>query len=173
MEWDWTTVSVDWYLVTVSSYCCAARTLSLCCFTYMSACCPQKNTPPPTPSSNIEQKQTEEKYPAVWSDSEDILCGQGWSEALVQSSVGLLRYASAPDVPPPAESKPKTRLSQGFQDIYLPVTLNCSQEFVVVMFHSYCALTDRHCTNSPTSELNVLQHKTHPSRANWTLISTE
>ena len=30
------------------------------------------------------------------------------------------------------------------KDTYLPVTLKCAQEFVLVMFHSYNALTNRH-----------------------------
>ena len=30
---------------------------------------------------------------------------------------------------------------QGYKDIYLPVTLKCIQEFVLVAFHSYNALT--------------------------------
>ena len=122
MEWDWTTVSVDWYLVTVCGYCCVVHTLSLSPFTYMSTCCPQKNTPPPTPSSDIEQKQTNRgtlSCSMKWLSEDIIPCGQGWSEALAQSSVGPLCYASVPDVPPPAESKPKTHLSQGFKDIYL------------------------------------------------------
>ena len=31
----------------------------------------------------------------------------------------------------------------GYKDIYLPVTLKCAQEFVLVTFHSYSALTEK------------------------------
>ena len=34
-------------------------------------------------------------------------------------------------------------LMQGYKDIYLPVTCKCTQEFVLVTFHSYSALTNR------------------------------
>ena len=37
---------------------------------------------------------------------------------------------------------------QGHKDIYLPVTFKCTQEFVLVTFHSYDALTNRQNTIS-------------------------
>ena len=33
---------------------------------------------------------------------------------------------------------------QGYNDIYSPVTLKCTQEFVLVTLHSYSTLTNRH-----------------------------
>ena len=32
---------------------------------------------------------------------------------------------------------------QGYKDIYSPMIFKCTQEFVLVMFHSYRALTNR------------------------------
>ena len=37
----------------------------------------------------------------------------------------------------------KTRI-MGYKDIYSPVTLKCTQEFVLVTVHSYSTLTNRH-----------------------------
>ena len=37
----------------------------------------------------------------------------------------------------------KTRI-MGYKDIYSPVTLKCAQEFALVAFHSYSALTNSH-----------------------------
>ena len=39
--------------------------------------------------------------------------------------------------------KPFSRCIQGYKDIYSPVTFKCTQEFVLVTFHTYSALTNR------------------------------
>ena len=169
MEWCWTTVSVDWYLVTVCRYCCVVHILILSCFKYISTCCLQKNTPPPStppsPSPN-DTEQTKKSVPrnevAVRTSYRVVRVDL---ERLLKAASGLCVMLLLQMYHPQLKAKPQTRLSQGLQDIYLPLTLKCTQEFVLLIFHSYSASTNRQCINSPTNELNVLQHKT--------LVSTE
>ena len=46
------------------------------------------------------------------------------------------------------------------KDIYLPVTLKCAQEFVLAIFHSYNALTNRH-------DIAISHIKNKQAHMNW------
>ena len=54
-------------------------------------------------------------------------------------------------------------LMQGYKDIYLPVTCKCTQEFVLVTFHLYYALTNR--------TLQLAMYKSYKVKLNNVAIS--